>query len=60
MAIQIEQTLPQCQRCGKMSHARDPNRIDEGDQVFCSARCQSEYRSLAAKDAVSGATKSAS
>lgn len=32
-----------------MSHARDPQRIDDGDLVFCSARCQSEYRALSAE-----------
>ena len=49
MPIQIEQTLPKCRRCGKMSHARDPQRIDDGDLVFCSVRCQSEYRALSAE-----------
>ena len=32
-----------------MSHARDPQRIDDGDLVFCSERCQSEYRALDAE-----------
>ena len=32
-----------------MSHARDPQRIDEDDLVFCTARCQSEYRALNAE-----------
>jgi hypothetical protein len=47
MPIQIEQTLPKCRRCGRMTHARDPQRIDEGELVFCTERCQREYHELA-------------
>ena len=47
MPIQIEQPLPKCRRCGRMTHARDPRRIDEGELVFCTERCQREYHELA-------------
>jgi hypothetical protein len=45
MAIQIEQRMPRCLRCGKLVHERDERRIIDADgRLFCSEICCDEHR----------------
>jgi N-methylhydantoinase A len=46
MAIQIEQKLPRCFRCGKLVHARDADRVESGGLLFCSTICRYEHEEL--------------
>jgi hypothetical protein len=46
MPIQIDQTIPKCQRCGKLVHDRDPRRIEEDEALFCSEPCRAEHAAL--------------
>ena len=48
MAIQIEQRMPRCQRCGKLVHERDVERVKDEFGLFCSLICRSEYVELTA------------
>lgn len=52
MAIQIEQRLNRCTRCGRMLQASAKVIIGEGQgrnrQLFCSERCQREYAEMQA------------
>ena len=51
MAIQVDQNIPSCLRCGKLVHARDARRLEETEGVvFCSAICRDEYRELIRKN----------
>ena len=46
MAIQIEQKLPRCLRCGKLVHVRDAERVESHGLLFCSKICRDEYAEL--------------
>jgi hypothetical protein len=53
VAIQIEQRMPKCGRCGRMIHQRAEHvslPADDGRStvVLCSKRCQREYEALLA------------
>jgi hypothetical protein len=52
VTIQIEQTFPHCERCGKMLHWRMPRiaaQTSEGETIaFCSELCQKEHEARTA------------